>query len=131
MEPLRQTSPALLGVHQQLAAREPIFHRPEFGITRADFEAMMAEDFWETGASGERYSKAHVLGVLEERQVAGQKDEWETGDFYCQEIAPDHYLLTYTLLQGSRKTRRATLWRNTPGGWKIIYHQGTVVTPPG
>jgi hypothetical protein len=24
-------------------------------------------------------------------------------------------------------TRRATLWRQTAHGWKIVYHQGTVV----
>lgn len=31
--------------------RDPLAHRPEFGTTRADFEAMTAPDFWETGAS--------------------------------------------------------------------------------
>lgn len=30
----------------ELAAREPIFHRPEFGSTRADFESMLSDDFW-------------------------------------------------------------------------------------
>jgi len=39
------------------------------------------------------------------------------------------YFLTYTLLQGERKTRRATIWQNTPVGWKIVFHQGTVVSP--
>jgi hypothetical protein len=26
-------------------------------------------------------------------------------------------------------TRRATLWRRMSSGWKILYHQGTVVDP--
>jgi hypothetical protein len=26
-------------------------------------------------------------------------------------------------------TRRATLWRRTTTGWKVLYHQGTVVDP--
>jgi hypothetical protein len=43
------------------------------------------------------------------------------------EVAPGNYLLTYTLRQPGRVTRRATLWRRTGGGWQAIYHQGTVV----
>jgi len=31
------------------------------------------------------------------------------------------------LTQGMRKTRRATLWQRSPEGWKILYHQGTVI----
>ncbi len=39
----------------------------------------------------------------------------------------DNYLLTYTLTQEERITRRATLWRRTSNGWKILDHQGTIV----
>jgi hypothetical protein len=35
--------------------------------------------------------------------------------------------LTYTLHQGARITRRSTIWRRTGEGWKIVYHQGTMV----
>jgi hypothetical protein len=53
---------------------------------------------------------------------------WETRDFYCRKLARDLYLLTYTLLQDStRLTRRSTIWQKTLEGWKIVYHQGTVV----
>jgi len=30
---------------------------------------------------------------------------------------------------GRRVTRRATLWRRSATGWKILYHQGTLVDP--
>lgn len=92
MEPERITDPKHLDVLRELEKREPIFHRPELGTTRRDFERMTEEDFWEVGASGRRY------------------------------------LLTYTLLQGERVTRRATLWRRRGGEWKIVYHQGTIVS---
>jgi hypothetical protein len=49
-------------VRGALRSREPIFHRPEHGTTRADFEAMTADDFWEVGASGGVYDRAFVLG---------------------------------------------------------------------
>ncbi|MDQ1093605.1 hypothetical protein QE400_003018 [Xanthomonas sacchari] len=129
MEPSLQTAPALLGVLEELRRREPIFHRAEFGTAREDFERMTTEDFWEVGASGQRYSRAHVLDVLATRRHDGSEEaDWQTQDFRCQQIAADTYLLTYTLLQPERRTRRATLWRRTADGWKIVYHQGTVVS---
>lgn len=106
--------------------REPIFHRPELGTTRADFEAQIAPDFWEVGASGRRYSREHVLDVLEARYAEPHVDEWETSDFHCREIGPQSYAVTYILRQGERITRRLTLWRKDDDGWKILYHQGTI-----
>ncbi|MBD8878979.1 MULTISPECIES: nuclear transport factor 2 family protein [Rhodanobacter] len=126
-EPELRTDPALLPVLDELRRREPIFHRPEFGATRTDHLAMTAEDFWEVGASGNRYSREHVLDVLDERQRNPQPDPYETGDFHCRQLAEAVYLLTYTLRQGERVTRRATIWRRDADGWKIVFHQGTVV----
>ncbi|MER0485044.1 DUF4440 domain-containing protein [Streptomyces sp. Edi2] len=125
------THERLRGVLDDLVRREPLFHRTEFGTTRADFEAMTAPDFWETGASGERYSRAYVLDVLEERCKAPQVEEWEASDFRCQELAATVYLLTYTLVLNGRRTRRATIWQQEADGWTVVYHQGTVVRDQG
>ncbi len=120
--------PSLPGVLEELRSREPIFHRPELGTTRADFENMTVADFWETGASGRRYTRAEVLDALEKRYASPHADVWETRDFECRKLAEHVYLLTYTLLQnGKRRTRRCTVWKRTPKGWKIVYHQGTLV----
>ena len=128
VEPSLATAPELRDVLAELAAREPIFHRPEQGTSRADFERMTAEDFWETGASGRRYSRKAVLTELERRYSRPYEDVWETRDFYCRRLGPDTYLLTYTLLQDHhRLTRRATIWQRSADGWKIVYHQGTIV----
>ena len=113
----------------ELSAREPLFHRSEFGTTRADFERMTDADFWEIGASGRRYSRAFVLDELEKRHASPHEDIWETSEFQCRRLAGDVYLLTYTLLQdGVRLTRRATLWRRSGDGWVALYHQGTIVS---
>ncbi|WP_260734951.1 nuclear transport factor 2 family protein [Tunturiibacter lichenicola] len=128
MEPVLSTDAALLAILEELKQREPIFHRPEFGTTRADFEGMMHTDFWEIGASGRRYAREYVLNELEKRHQHPQKEEWETSEFHCRLLAPDLYLLTYTLIQDKiRKTRRSTIWQYTLLGWKIVFHQGTVV----
>jgi len=128
MEPAFSPDPKLSSVLTELSRREPIFHRPELGTTRADFEKMTVNDFWEVGASGRRYSRAYVLDELEKRYAAPHADHWETSDFHCRKLAPDVYLLTYTLVRDQkRRTRRSTIWQHTPEGWKIVYHQGTIV----
>ena len=128
MEPPLTTASDLADILAELSSREPIFHRPELGATRADFDKLMVEDYWETGASGHRYERAFILDTLEARYSVRQNDVWETSDFHCRKLAADVYLLTYTLLQDkTRLTRRATIWQHTPEGWKIVYHQGTIV----
>jgi hypothetical protein len=128
MKPTLTTDPELVDILAELSSREPIFHRPEFGTTRADFERMTADDFWEVGASGRRYSRAYVLDELERRHAAPHADVWETRDFHCRRLADDVYLVTYTLLQDNQRlTRRSTIWRCAAEGWKILYHQGTIV----
>ncbi len=114
----------------ELIAREPIFHRLELGTTRADFEAQTAPDFWEVGASGAIYDRETVWTVLEARYAdpdRASSDPWETSEFECRRIAPDTYLLTYTLRQNARVTRRLTVWQRHDGPWRILYHQGTMV----
>lgn len=127
-EPELVTAPHLLPILEELRAREPICHRPEFGTTRANFEAQLAEDFWEVGASGRRYSREFVLDTLEARWSAPHEDRWETSEFHVREVGPDTYALTYKLRQDARVTRRLTIWRQMEGAWKALYHQGTIIS---
>jgi hypothetical protein len=117
----------LADVLAQLAAREPLFHRTELGTDRATFEAMTAEDFWEVGASGAVYDREVVWAALEQRYAAGQPDEWEIDDVSVRRLGEHVYLVTYLLRQGSRTSRRATIWEDAGGSWRIVYHQGTIV----
>lgn len=112
-----------------LRRREPIFHQQEFGHARANFERMTTADFREVGASGRRYDRGFVLDMLEERHRGGWLDEaLPMEDFQCTPIVDgEAYLVTYTLHQGERVTRRSTIWRRDDSEWKILYHQGTVM----
>jgi len=123
------TDPADRDVLEQLIAREPIFHRQEeHGTSRAALEAMTDVGFWEVGASGRRYSREFVIALLEQRYARGEPDVWSASEFHCRPLAPDLYLLTYTLLQDEvRVTRRSTIWRRWGADWQIVYHQGTLV----
>ena len=126
MEPKLVTRPEDRTALEQLRRLEPIFHRPEYS-TPAALEQLVAPDFWEIGASGRRYSRQYVLRTLAARAGHPIADEWQTSDFHCRGLGANVYLLTYTLLQGERRTHRATLWQRDPAGWKILFHQGTVV----
>lgn len=128
-EPKLETDPELAEILRELSAREPIFHRAEFGVSREDFERMTVEEFWEIGASGRRYSRNFVLDEMEKRYAADHEDVWETSEFHCRRLTEDVFLLTYTLVQDdTRVTRRSTIWQRTAEDWKIVFHQGTVVT---
>lgn len=119
-------------VLRQLKRREPIFHRREFGTSRQALENMMTSSFWEVGASGKIYQRDEVIDILLSRYAEQpidqyETEQWETHNFDCQHIAANSYLLTYTLKQGARRTRRVTIWQHENKTWKIAYHQGTIV----
>jgi hypothetical protein len=124
--------PDLFPVLEELRRREPIFHTPEFGTTREDFDHAMAPHYWEVGASGRRYSRDFILPFLEQNPpIDARSADWQIRDLGLRRLGPDTYLLTYTLHQGKRVTRRATIWQETTSGWRILYHQGTIVSSQG
>jgi hypothetical protein len=116
-------------VMAQLRQLEPLIYAANAGATRSHFEALLAPDFWEVGASGQRYEREFVLQTLASRQAQPFEQAWSTTSHEVKRLAPDLYLHTYTLTQPTRVSRRATLWRLMPQGWQMVYHQGTPVLP--
>lgn len=117
----------LVPLLEELKALEPLIYSANDGAPRAHFESLLSQDFWEVGASGKIYDRDFVLGVLEDRQKNPTNESWKTSDFNLRRIESNHYLLTYTLQQPTRLSRRSTIWHRSEDGWKMIYHQGTVV----
>lgn len=119
----------LLPIFEELRCREPIFHTADFGTTLADFERVTAPDYWEVGASGRRYSRDFILRTLNQKPpVDATSAGWQSFDYGLRRLGPDTFLFTYTLHQEERVTRRATIWQTTGDGWRILYHQGTIVS---
>jgi hypothetical protein len=121
MQPTLITPPELEPILAELRQLEPLFHSGH------DAEQIAAPTFWETGASGQRYGRKYVLDVLRRRASDPLSADWRAEDFHVMAAGADHYLLTYTLHQPGRVTRRLTVWRRGGGRWQAIYHQGTVV----
>jgi hypothetical protein len=127
--PFARTDPELIPILGELRSREPIFHTARFGTSLDDFTRATAEDFWEVGASGRRYSRDFILRNLGAHPPCDADSAgWQSSDFALRRLGPDTFLLTYTLLQVERLTRRATIWQRSSEGWRILYHQGTVVS---
>jgi hypothetical protein len=121
--------PELQPVFDDLRSREPIFHTERFGRSFEEFERGTAPDFWEVGASGRRYSREFILSMRRnEELVDADAAGWKANEFGLRRLGPDCFLLTYTLDQQGRVTRRATVWERVGESWRIVYHQGTVVT---
>lgn len=128
MDTHHSTAPEHLEVLLELMQLEPIFHRAHVDSKHHEFADMTDNDFWEIGASGQRYDRDFVLDTLEQRHAQAFTEHYETHDFHCQQIAPDHYLINYLLIQEqTRKSRRTSIWRRTETGWKILFHQGTLI----
>jgi len=121
-------APELMSILEELRSREPIFHTERFGRTVEDFERTIAPDFWEVGASGRRYSREFILQMRsKDKLVDADSTGWKLSGFGLRRLGQDCYLLTYTLDQNGRITRRATIWEKCDG-WRLVYHQGTEVT---
>lgn len=122
-------------VREALVAREPLCHRRELVYSAETFDAETADDFWEIGASGRRYTRAFVKQVVLQRLAETDDDDmvtqgWHTEDHRVRRLGPSTFLLTYLLREPTRTTRRATVWRyGDDRGWHALYHQGTVVVP--
>lgn len=100
---------------------------PDFRRDRARLAALLAEDFHEVGASGRVYDRADVLRLL-----PGAADMCQSmHEASLHHLAPDVTLLTYIAEHRCgtmvRRTLRSSIWIRTATGWRIRYHQGTIL----
>ena len=110
----------------ELRELEPIFHTPSTCPPGRMPDDVLLDDFWEVGASGRRYTRELVMKIVRERKDHAM-DRFQVSDFVANLVAPNLYLVTYTLRQPDRVTRRMSLWRRcADGAWRLRYHQGTM-----
>lgn len=127
MEPTLLLNSELAPILSVLKTLEPLVYAANAGKSCAYFDALLAQDFWEVGASGLRYSREYVLGELEKRQQNPREEAWHTSGHHLQQLSGTDFLMTYSLHQPTRLSRRASIWRKQNERWLLVYHQGTVV----
>lgn len=109
-----------------------LFHlMPKKEMSRVELENLFDVEFYEIGASGKFHDRESCIETVLARATNEERFfNFEMSDINCSVICRNCYLLTYTLVQkdNNRYTKRATIWRYIDDQWKIIYHQGTVIT---
>ncbi len=116
----------------ELTALETELHHPGTRCTRERLERLLHPEFHEVGRSGARYARQAVIDFLAVRRSVpavaahGHRVERLAPDvallhFRSHEIAPDGTAFHAAL--------RVSVWRRTPLGWQLAYHQGTPEAP--
>ena len=91
--------------------------------------ALLDPEFVEFGASGRRYDATSILGVTSSAG-AGAEPPVRVSDMAGVLLAPGVVHLTYLTDDTRRRVRRSSLWRFTPSGWRLRFHQGTPTYEP-
>lgn len=88
---------------------------------------LLDPEFFEFGASGARYDRTTILTAIApsrgERVTATGVSEL-TGKL----LAPGLVQVTYVSDESGRLARRSSLWRRTAEGWRMYFHQGTLIS---
>jgi hypothetical protein len=101
--------------------------RPHVRRCAGQLDALLHPGFFEFGASGRRWNRDETIEALTAGQEAGRDAPAAASELAAIRLADDVILLTYISRQGQRRALRSSLWRRTDAGWRIYFHQGTLL----
>jgi hypothetical protein len=90
---------------------------------------LLADDFVEFASSGGIFTKAQVVESLQKETPV----EWEVAGFEVRILATGVAIATYLAHRKSNPpvhSLRSSVWRQTAGGWQMLFHQGTLCRSP-
>ena len=87
-----------------------------------EVERMLHPEFVEYGASGCVWERASIIGAL--RDDPGTMAH--VGELSACRVDEDVVLVTYRTA-GARASLRASLWLRDDAGWRVRFHQGTLI----
>jgi hypothetical protein len=92
---------------------------------RARVSTLLAEDFIEVGASGRVWDRPLTLELLggEPEGATVIRVHDLTGRVLCDGLV----MTRWDSDRGGRRARRMSLWRRDCAGWRLVYHQGTLL----
>ncbi|WP_415949006.1 DUF4440 domain-containing protein [Streptomyces sp. KLOTTS4A1] len=98
---------------------------------RRDAEAvgeLLHEEFFEFGSSGTVWDRPSIIAAL----AASGLDNGApivASRMRGVQLADDLVQLTFDSENNGRHAHRSSLWRHTPEGWRLWFHQATPFTP--
>jgi hypothetical protein len=98
---------------------------PAVRADRRSVDALLAPDFTEVGQGGKVWTRDAVLDALAQEPAVASTPIALGG-----RVVSAGLVLVFYETAGSSgpPVRRTTLWRETPGGWQAVFHQGTPVS---
>jgi hypothetical protein len=101
--------------------------QPEIRSDIAALDQLLADDFIEFGASGERYTKTEIVAALPHEPPI----ERTTSDYDVRELGHGVALVTYNVVrhtpnEPSMRSLRSSIWVHRDGRWQMVFHQGTL-----
>ena len=94
---------------------------PEVRKSKDLLDIYISDDFMEFGSSGKVYNKEEIISSL----PVEKHRKIEVLNFQINELAENVILATYISLENGISTLRSSIWKNTNGCWKMLFHQGT------
>lgn len=117
----------------EIRALEEELQRPEVRGSPDAVRALLAEEFFEFGSSGNIYaSRDAIVDRLAQETPTDNALQLTTYDYAIHPISADAVLLTYRSISKSpaggtpRLVLRSSIWRLKEGRWQMVFHQGTV-----
>jgi ribonuclease HI len=98
---------------------------PETRCSAHRLDELLDSDFQEIGASGRLWTRAEIISTL---VTEPDSQHIECFSFVGRQIEPGLVHLTYETDRAGRHALRSSLWRQSDGGWKLLFHQGTLVS---
>jgi hypothetical protein len=114
-------------VAAELLRAEMFLLDPAIRRDRARVSALLANDFFEFGASGRIWTRDQILDLLATEEYSPPIVE----DFACHRVAEDVVLVTYRTVRINQETSRreaalrSSLWIWRSETWTVRFHQGT------
>lgn len=104
--------------------------KPEIRSSRKALDELLADDFVEFGASGNKYTKADILERLPNSL---QKVEYKVSDFSVEISSEEVVIATFkTVRTTDGKDRvisqRSSHWRKIDSGWQMFFHEATPIS---
>ncbi len=119
----------------EIRALEDALHRPDIRRTREAVEILLADGFVEFGSSGTIYHRADTIDLLAEEDDDADDGSLRASDYVLTPISTGAVLLTYRTRRigddgAERHVLRSSIWKHNGTNWQMLFHQGTVTTPP-
>jgi hypothetical protein len=107
----------------EVVALELRLLEPEVRADRREVERLLHPEFREIGASGRLWDRESMVAALAEDPGTGAT----ASEMEARVVGEGVVLVTYVAESAARRSRRSSVWVRGADGWRVLFHQGTVL----